>query len=67
MDTQGFEQGGLTFRTLLSEEGVDLRTRLVARAELDAAMPADAARVTPEQRRAQLWERFHGILRRYTL
>jgi hypothetical protein len=30
-------------------------------------MPADSARVTPEQRSRQMHERFHSIMRRYKL
>ena len=42
-----------------------LHHRLVKRAELDQAMPADAARVTPQERAQQLHARFNGIRQRY--
>lgn len=65
LDTQGFALGGLTYRHLLSDTPVALRTRLVARAELASALPGDAAKVTPRERCAQMLERFAGIQRRY--
>lgn len=67
LDTQGFEQGGLTYRSFLSDEVTALRSRLVGRGDLAKAMPADSASVTPEQRRAQMWARFNGVRRRYSL
>jgi hypothetical protein len=38
---------------------------LVKRADLAGALPADAARVTPNERIAQLHARFDAIRRRY--
>lgn len=67
LDTQGFEQGNMTYRELLSPGKATLSTRLVKTADLAAALPADTANVTPEERRAQMRARFHGILLRYTL
>ena len=68
MDTQGFEVGNLTYRNLMSTNETALATRLVKRADLAAALPRDSARVSPEERTAQMWERFHGIQRqRYGL
>ena len=40
-------------------------TRVVRHADLDGLMPADPARVTPEERAEQMRLRFHSILRRY--
>jgi hypothetical protein len=40
-----------------------LRTQVVPRAELASALPADSARVTRDERRAELLERFHAIQR----
>jgi Protein of unknown function (DUF1214) len=65
LDTQGFERGGLTYRNLMTSAQTELRTRTVKRADLASALPSDAARVSPEQRRAQMWARFHGVRRRY--
>jgi hypothetical protein len=67
MDTQGFERGNVTYRILLSESRVALRTHLVKRANLASILPADSARVSPQQRVAQLRERFDGIRQRYRL
>jgi hypothetical protein len=67
LDTQGFERGNLTFRTLLSETAAALDTRLVRRDELARALPSDSVKVSAEQRLAQLRLRFDSIRRRYSL
>ena len=67
MDTQGFERGNVTYRILLSESRVILRTKLVKRAYLDALLPTTTAKAAPAQRRKQLRERFDGIRQRYRL
>ncbi|ULE31767.1 DUF1214 domain-containing protein [Mycobacterium sp. IDR2000157661] len=65
LDTQGFERGNVTYRHMLEGEPAQLRTRLVKRAELATALPSDTVTVTPEERTAQMWERFRGIRLRY--
>lgn len=65
LDTQGFERGNLTYRHMLAGHPVPLTTRLVRHAELDAALPADTARVTPAERTARMWERYNGIRLRH--
>ncbi len=67
MDTQGLERGNLTYRNLMSEAKTVFRTQLVKRAQLSDALPADTARVTPEERVRQMRERFDGIRQRYCL
>lgn len=67
LDTQGFAEGGLTYRNLMTSAQTDLRTRLVKRANLGSALPEDSVRVTPDERRAQMLARFHGVRRRYAL
>lgn len=67
LDTQGFERGNLTYRHMLGGAPAPLSTRLVRRAELPDVVPKDTATVTEDQRRAQMWARFHGIRRRYAL
>jgi hypothetical protein len=67
MDTQGFERGNVTYRILLSEARPQLRTHLVKRADLAAALPADSTKVSPERRAGQLHERFDAIRQRYRL
>jgi hypothetical protein len=60
-------RGNLTYRNLQSENSADFRTRLVKRAALAEALPADSARVTPEERARLLHARFDGVRRRYKL
>jgi hypothetical protein len=67
MDTQGFERGNITYRHMLEGQPAALTTRLVKRAALADALPADTATVTPAQRTAQMWARFNGIRQRYLL
>lgn len=67
IDTQGFERGNLTYRHMLEGTPAPLSTRLVKRAALAEALPADTARVSPEQRIAQMMARFDGIRQRYNL
>jgi hypothetical protein len=63
LDTQGFEQGVFEFRTLREPSGPALEAQVVRAADLGDALPADTARVTPEQRIDQMWERFRAIQR----
>jgi hypothetical protein len=65
LDTQGFVAGNLTYRNLMSQAQAVFDTRVVKRAELDAALPPDTVRVTPEQRQRLMHERFNAIRRRY--
>lgn len=67
VDTQGSEQGNLCYRKFLSEARGALSTRVVERDHLASALPADTAKVTPEERTQQMWDRFNGIRRRYIL
>jgi len=65
LDTQGFELGSITYRNMLSNEPTDIRTRLVKRSELANALPHDTARISSEERIAQMHARFDSIRRRY--
>jgi hypothetical protein len=67
VDTQGFERGNLTYRHMLEGAPAPLETRVVKRADLATALPADSAMVTPEERLAQMHARFDGIRQRYNL
>jgi hypothetical protein len=67
LDTQGFERGNLTYRHMLQGEPAALETRLVKADELTSSLPADTAMVSAAERAAAMWERFHGIRRRYLL
>lgn len=44
-----------------------LSTRLVARGELDDALPLDTNRITASERTAQMWERFTAVRARFPL
>ncbi len=65
LDTQGFERGNLTYRHMLDSRPAVLNTRVVKYDELTSVLPAGTAMVTAAQRSAAMWERFHGIRRRF--
>ena len=67
LDTCGFQRGMLANRNQGTDQITEFRTTVVKHAELDRHMPADAARITPEERSAQMLLRFHAIQRRYML
>ena len=66
-DAQGCAARNLTCRNLMSTESTTFHTRLLKRADLAAALPADSVRVTPHERVAQMHARFDSIRRRYGL
>lgn len=65
LDTQGFSNGNLTYRNLMSQNPATFRTKLVKRAELSSALPEDTAMVTKEERVRQLQDRYHSIKLRF--
>ncbi|TFV60375.1 DUF1214 domain-containing protein [Mycobacterium sp. PS03-16] len=67
MDTQGFSRGNVTYRHMLDGQPAVLTTRVVRRTELAAALPADTATVTADERTAQLRARFDGVRRRHRM
>jgi hypothetical protein len=67
LDTQGFEQGNVTYRHFMRKERTVIRTRVIRRDQLASALPPDTAKVTPEERVHQMWERFNGIRQRFLL
>ncbi|MGE2835184.1 DUF1214 domain-containing protein [Mycobacterium sp. SMC-4] len=67
MDTQGFERGNVTYRHMLEGAPVELTTRVVKYDELADVLPPTTVTVTPGERVTQMWERFNGIQRRYSL
>jgi hypothetical protein len=67
LDTQGFEEGYLTYRNVLSRVSPPVQTKLVKLGDLAAHLPADSRRVSAEERSRQLHERFDGIRRRYRI
>jgi len=67
LDTQGFEEGYLTFRHIGTRDFPPIETTVVARDELAEHLPPDTIRVTPDERAAQLHERFDAIRRRHRI
>jgi hypothetical protein len=67
IDTQGFERGMLCNRNNFTGQKTEFRTQLVKHDALADVLPADSARVTPEERSELMLLRFHSILRRYQL
>jgi hypothetical protein len=67
LDTQGFRCGNLTYRHMLEGEPAALNTGVLKHDDVLAALPADTAMVSPAERTAAMWVRFHGIRRRYVL
>lgn len=65
LDTQGFPQGNLTYRNLMSQHPASIRTRLVKRSVVVDALPADTAKVTPDERMEQLHARYHAVKLRF--
>ncbi|MDT5075247.1 MAG: hypothetical protein QOH82_4567, partial [Mycobacterium sp.] len=67
LDTQGFSNGNLTYRNLMSRNAAHFRTRLVKRSELLDALPSDTAMVSRDARRIQMLDRYHSVKLRYGL
>jgi hypothetical protein len=65
LDTQGFSDGNLGYRNLMSQNPATFRTKLVKRADLLKELPGDTAMMTPEQRRQELQVRYRAIKRRF--
>lgn len=65
LDTQGFERGNLTYRSLLTQTPTTLSTQLIRYTDLNDALPHDSPRVTKAQRVEQMQLRFASIRRRY--
>lgn len=65
LDTQGFSDGNLTYRNLLTQDAARFRTRVVPRDRLMEYLPADTAMITPTERATMRIERYRAIKRRY--
>ena len=65
LDTQGFSDGNLTYRNLMSQNAATFRTRLVKRADLMNALPEGTAMVTPQERIAEMHRRYASVKRRF--
>ncbi len=67
LDTQGFTHGNLTYRNLLKQNSATFRTRLVKRAELLSALPAETAKMDAAERAAEMQRRYHSVKLRFGL
>ncbi|WP_313433983.1 DUF1214 domain-containing protein [Novosphingobium sp.] len=67
LDTQGFSDGNLTYRNLMSQQPATFRTRRVKAADLPNHLPPTTAKVTPDERAALLLERYRAIKLRFGL
>jgi hypothetical protein len=67
IDLQGHSTGWLLFRNMLTRNTPELRTRVAALTDVDSQIGALAARITPDQRRAELRRRRAAIMRRYPI
>jgi hypothetical protein len=67
IDTQGYEEGFLQFRNVLSRDVPPIETKVIKTSALAAYLPKDSKRVTAEERARQLHERFDAIRRRYRI
>ena len=65
LDTQGFSDGNLSYRNLMSQNPATFRTALTKRAKVHEMLPKDTAMVTKAERTAQLRDRFHAIKLRF--
>ncbi|MBJ7465351.1 MAG: hypothetical protein JHD38_17085, partial [Mycolicibacterium sp.] len=65
LDTQGFSDGNLTYRNLLSRNTATFRTQLVKHADILDALPRHTVKVDTTERAQQLLDRFHSIKLRY--
>ena len=63
LDTQAFQCGILSLRTIMSNSRPIPLTRLVREDELASVLPSETARTTREERQTQMIERFHAIQR----
>lgn len=67
LDPCGYREGYITFRWIGSAHYPRPECTLLPAAQLQAALPADVRRITPEARAEQLRDRRVGILRRFGL
>jgi hypothetical protein len=65
LDTGGHRRGCLTFRYVRTDERPAAKIRVAPLPEILAALPADTARVTPEQRAETIARRARGYSLRY--
>ena len=66
-DTQGFEEGYITFRNVLSRTFPRIDTKLVKVGDLARQLPKDSRQISTEERSQQMHARFDAIRRRYRI
>ncbi len=64
IDNQGYNAGSMTFRSFMTDDLPQLRTKIVNAADLARHLPADTKKITQEERVVQLHRRFDAIRRR---
>jgi hypothetical protein len=67
LDTQGFGEGYLMFRSIESRTVPRIQTELVKVRDLAKRLPKDSVRASAEERAQQMHERFNAIRRRYRI
>ncbi|TAL01572.1 MAG: DUF1214 domain-containing protein [Rhodospirillaceae bacterium] len=67
IDTQGFDEGYLMFRNVLSRAVPRLETKVVNVRDLEKHLPDDSKKISPEERARQMHVRFNAIRRRYRI
>ena len=67
IDTSGFSDGVLNFRSVASAHLPDLRTRVVEASKLEQFLPESTVWLGPEARIERMLERFHALKRRHLL
>ncbi len=67
IDTQGFDEGYLTYRNVESRSFPPIDTKLVKVRDLPGLLPADSRRVSAQERAQQMHQRFDAIRRRYRI
>lgn len=65
LDTQGFGEGNLTYRNLLSRHAATFRTRLVQHSQISQVLPPGTVTVGAAERARQLLDRHRSIKLRY--
>lgn len=65
LDTQGFSDGNLTYRNLLSRNTATFRTQQVKQSEIRDILPPDTADVDATERAQQLLDRYRSVKLRY--
>lgn len=65
LDTQGFSDGNLTYRNLLSQSPANFRTKLVKRGDVPGHLPAETMTVSKDERATMRLDRYRAIKLRF--